>query len=102
MGSFHLIRRADMRKLCLVFFLTITFATGVSAQQANSAPRKAGAVKSAPAASVNIPGMPPAVAAAMNSIDAERIRTQVKFISDDLFEGRGTGQRGGDMAARYL
>ena len=47
-------------------------------------------------------GLPAHVAAAMRSIDAERIRAQVRFLSDDLLEGRGTGARGGDIAARYI
>jgi Zn-dependent M28 family amino/carboxypeptidase len=34
--------------------------------------------------------------------DAERIRAHVKFLSSDLLEGRGTGQRGGDIAAEYI
>jgi hypothetical protein len=34
--------------------------------------------------------------------DAEKIRAHVKFLSSDLLEGRGTGQRGGDIAAEYL
>ena len=38
----------------------------------------------------------------MQGIDAERIRTHVKFLADDLLEGRGTGARGGDIAARYI
>ena len=42
------------------------------------------------------------VAAAMHSIDADRIRAHVKFLSDDLLEGRGTGTRGGDIAANYI
>ena len=42
------------------------------------------------------------VAAAMHGIDAQRIRAHVRFLSDDLLEGRGTGQRGGDIAARYI
>lgn len=46
--------------------------------------------------------LPPAAAAAMKSIDPERIRAHVKFLSDDLLEGRGTGQRGGDIAAAYI
>src|SRR5579884_675285 len=33
---------------------------------------------------------------------AERIRAHVKFLSSDLLEGRGTGQRGGDIAAEYI
>ena len=35
-------------------------------------------------------------------INPERIRAHVKFLSSDLLEGRGTGQRGGDIAAEYL
>ena len=34
--------------------------------------------------------------------DPQKIRTHVKFLSSDLLEGRGTGQRGGDIAAEYL
>jgi Zn-dependent M28 family amino/carboxypeptidase len=45
---------------------------------------------------------PPGVAAAMRGIDSERIRAHVKFLADDLLEGRGTGTRGGDIAARYI
>ncbi len=47
-------------------------------------------------------GLPPAVASAAASIDAERIRSHVRFLSHDLLEGRGTGSRGGDIAAEYL
>jgi Zn-dependent M28 family amino/carboxypeptidase len=47
-------------------------------------------------------GFDPAVTAAMQGIDPERIRAHVKFLSDDLLEGRGTGTRGGDIAANYI
>jgi Zn-dependent M28 family amino/carboxypeptidase len=47
-------------------------------------------------------GFSPDVQAAMASIDPERIRAHVKFLADDLLEGRGTGTRGGDIAARYI
>jgi Zn-dependent M28 family amino/carboxypeptidase len=47
-------------------------------------------------------GFSPPVAEAMRSIDAERIRAHVKFLADDLLEGRGTGTRGGDIAANYI
>ncbi|PXX39739.1 M28 family peptidase [Undibacterium pigrum] len=30
------------------------------------------------------------------------LRAHLDFLSDDLLEGRGTGQRGGDLAVRYL
>ena len=40
--------------------------------------------------------------AALQKIDPERIRAHVRFLSHDLLEGRGTGQRGGDIAAEYI
>jgi hypothetical protein len=46
--------------------------------------------------------LPPAAIAAMQKIDPERIRANVRFLSHDLLEGRGTGQRGGDLAALYI
>src|SRR3984885_14434929 len=47
-------------------------------------------------------GLPQDVTAAMQRIDAERIRAHVRYLSDDLLEGRGTGTRGGDTAAKYI
>lgn len=47
-------------------------------------------------------GLPTAVQQAMNSINAEKIRATVKYLSDDSFEGRGTGQKGGDKAADWI
>jgi Zn-dependent M28 family amino/carboxypeptidase len=46
--------------------------------------------------------LPPAVAAAQKSIDPEAIRAHVKFLADDLLEGRAPGVRGGDLAAKYI
>ncbi len=40
--------------------------------------------------------------AAMETISPERIRAHVRFLAHDLLEGRGTGQRGGDIAAEYI
>ena len=47
-------------------------------------------------------GLPADAAAAMQGIDAQRIRAHVRFLADDLLEGRGTGTRGGDIAANYI
>ena len=44
----------------------------------------------------------PALKAAEQSVSAARIRAHVKFISDDLFEGRYPGLRGGELAAKYV
>lgn len=37
-----------------------------------------------------------------SKIDPERIRAHVKYLSSDALEGRGTGQKGGDLAAEYI
>jgi len=47
-------------------------------------------------------GRKPATPAAPPVIDKERIREHVKYLSSDEMEGRGTGQRGGDLAADYI
>jgi Zn-dependent M28 family amino/carboxypeptidase len=39
---------------------------------------------------------------ATRAISGERIRAHVKFLASDLLEGRGTGQRGGEIAAEYI
>lgn len=46
--------------------------------------------------------VPPAFKAAEASVDSERIRAHVKFLSDDLLEGRGPGTHGGEIAAAYI
>ena len=52
-----------------------------------------------PVSGMRLPGT---AIAAMQKIDPERIRAHVKFLASDLLEGRGTGQRGGDIAAEYI
>jgi Zn-dependent M28 family amino/carboxypeptidase len=51
---------------------------------------------------VGAPAASTAQQAARNSIDAEKIRATVKYLSDDALEGRGTGQKGGDKAADWI
>ena len=46
--------------------------------------------------------LPPTAINAMQNIRAESIEQQTRFLSHDLLEGRGTGQRGGDLAAEYI
>src|SRR6476661_7597395 len=43
----------------------------------------------------------PAISA-LQKIDPGHMRANVRFLSHDLLEGRGTGQRGGDIAAEYI
>src|SRR5882724_2269105 len=35
-------------------------------------------------------------------INEARLRAHIKFLSDDVLEGRGTGARGGEIAAKYI
>src|SRR5215475_11957038 len=40
--------------------------------------------------------------AAQASVNPEKIRAQVRFLADDLLEGRGPGTRGGALATEYI
>ena len=69
-----------MRRLCTILLMTFT---ALAAAQAQSS-------------------LPASAQKAMNAIDAEKIRASVKYLSDDKLQGRGTGQKGGDMAADWI
>lgn len=43
-----------------------------------------------------------ALAAQAGKVDEGAIRAHLAFLADDVLEGRGTGQRGGELAVRYL
>jgi Zn-dependent M28 family amino/carboxypeptidase len=51
---------------------------------------------------MSVPRPSPAAFQALETINPERIRAHVRFLSHDLLEGRGTGQRGGDIAGEYI
>ncbi|MBZ5721094.1 MAG: M28 family peptidase [Acidobacteriia bacterium] len=80
-----------MRKSVLLFLTTLLVSSGWTA---DSPRRRAGETSSA-----RLPGT---AIAAMQKIDPEHIRAHVRFLASDLLEGRGTGQRGGDIAAEYI
>ena len=50
----------------------------------------------------NIQGLPGGAKAAAASIDPEKIRAHVRFLSLDLLEGRGPGTRGAELGAEYI
>ncbi|HVJ08911.1 MAG TPA: M28 family peptidase [Acidisarcina sp.] len=50
----------------------------------------------------DLPQVPAAARQAAASIDGEKIRAHVRFLADDLLEGRGPGQRGAEIAAQYI
>src|SRR5437868_2397509 len=85
-----------MRRVLILLLISVV---AVFATQQNTASKTKTATT--PAAG-NTPSLPPAAQAAIKSVDAERIRQHVRFLSHDLLEGRGTGQRGGDIAAEYI
>ncbi len=47
-------------------------------------------------------GADPGIRRALDAVDARRIDADLRFLADDLLEGRGTGQPGGRLAALYL
>src|SRR5512141_2342325 len=44
----------------------------------------------------------PLLAQENNGISAARIREHTRFLASDLLEGRGVGERGGDLATEYI
>ncbi len=49
-----------------------------------------------------LPQVPAEVRQAAASISPEKISAHVRFLSDDLLEGRGPGLRGAEIAAQYI
>src|ERR1700736_500932 len=54
------------------------------------------------ARSYSVHANPDAADEAMNTIRPEAIRADMRFLSDDALEGRGTGSRGYDIAAKFM
>jgi Zn-dependent M28 family amino/carboxypeptidase len=73
-------RKLSTRLFVIVSFAIFSFAIFAQAQQ----------------------NLPAGAQKAMNAIDSEKIRASVKYLSDDKLQGRGTGQKGGDMAADWI
>jgi Zn-dependent M28 family amino/carboxypeptidase len=82
-----------MKKCAVIFLCTLVALVCVFARANRAAGQGKPAVqaKKAPAAEKPLP-----------QVDKEKIRAHVKYLSSDELEGRGTGQRGGDMAADYI
>ena len=81
-------------RLCLPLCLILGLSLVVLAE--NGVGAGAGGSK---APSVRLPG---AAFMALETINPEHIRWHVRFLSHDQLEGRGTGQRGGGLAAEYI
>lgn len=78
-------------------FSKIAFVSALAALSA-AIPLHAAQSISAP----EVSGLPASARTAAASIDSERIRAHVKFLSLDLLEGRGPGTRGAEVAAEYI
>jgi Zn-dependent M28 family amino/carboxypeptidase len=89
--------QAIVRQSVLVALVATVSLMGWAEAAAPPDPSPAGAGRDA--VSVHLPS---AAFAAMETINPEHIRWHVRFLAHDLLEGRGTGQRGGDLAAEYI
>ncbi len=84
-----------MPKFASILLFIALFATFAIAQSANTPSTVMPPVP-------KVASLPPAAEQAMAAINPENIRWHVRFLAHDLLEGRGTGQRGGDIAAEYI
>src|ERR1700757_2409873 len=74
-------------------YILLLFMSAVAAASSKKPPQPTPAVP---------PDAIPPMRVAMSAVNPLAIRAHVRFLSHDLLEGRGTGQRGGDIAAEYI
>jgi Zn-dependent M28 family amino/carboxypeptidase len=91
--------RLFARTTAVTALIAISSVFAWSGGLANPSPVPAPSRSKPDAVSVRLPST---AFAAMETIDPEHIRWHVRFLSNDLLEGRGTGQRGGEIAAEYI
>jgi Zn-dependent M28 family amino/carboxypeptidase len=89
-----------MRRIAIVVF-SITLAVGLLIAQAGNKSAESDSAHNT-STPPRVAGLPAAAERAMAAVDPENIRAHVKFLSSDLLEGRGTGARGGEIAAEYI
>ena len=82
-----------MRKFVLVLTPVLALILALTAANAARKPKPS---------SIESAHLSPVAIAALQKVDPDHIRAHVRFLSLDLLEGRGTGQRGGDVAAEYI
>jgi Zn-dependent M28 family amino/carboxypeptidase len=80
-----------MRRFLMMSVLCLALA---GASLASSIPR--------PAKKAAAGRQPDGMMTALRNVQSERIRADVKYLASDALEGRGTGTRGGDLAADYI
>jgi len=81
-----------MKRVIFLFLACALVVVTALAQTSNRTPRK----------KLYTGALPPGAMAAMHDVNVVRIKADIRFLSSDLLEGRGTGARGGDIAARYI
>jgi Zn-dependent M28 family amino/carboxypeptidase len=81
-----------------ILFASLLLCFALPAWPADPVPTPSG-ISKAPKPSVHLPS---AAYAALETITPDHIRWHVRYLSHDLLEGRGTGARGGDIAAEYI
>jgi Zn-dependent M28 family amino/carboxypeptidase len=86
-----------LRKATL--FGSLIFLLSLALWAKGGAPVPAASAKKGEAVLVHLPS---SAFAALETITPDHIRWHVRYLSHDLLEGRGTGQRGGDIAAEYI
>ena len=80
-----------MKKSAVILSCALLACAIAGENRAAGQAKKAVQAKKAPVAEPPLP-----------QVDKEKIRAHVKYLSSDELEGRGTGQRGGDLAADYI
>lgn len=88
-----------MRRIVFIFLLACSVALGAQTRTAPKRPATRPAPRPVPSAAQSLP---PGSFAAIQAVNAGHIRADVKFLASDLLEGRGTGTRGGQLAAEYI
>ncbi len=85
-----------------ILFLALILGSAAFAQTSPTGPHKPAPAAEPVKAAGPGSSLPASAQAAMKAIDPNHIKAHVRFLSSDLLEGRGTGQRGGDIAAEYI
>ncbi|MGA2962740.1 MAG: M28 family peptidase [Candidatus Korobacteraceae bacterium] len=88
-----------MRRTVFIFLLACSVALGAQTTRPYKRPTPRPAPRPVPSAAQSLP---PGSFAAVQAVNAGHIRADVKFLAGDLLEGRGTGTRGGQLAAEYI
>ncbi len=83
------------RRLLLAAAATLVAAAAAAAAAPMLSPKAAQHI-------VPLVPLPPSVTQAAGAIDGRQLEATIRYLADDLLEGRGTGTRGYDLAAHYM